>query len=141
VERFNRPNNPLDLAGRAVGIAFNKERRFINTVDGHRLVEWCNQSHPDKANELMEQLFKSYFEEAKDLSKIETLVSIARSVDGLSEDSVRSMLESDQFAAEVLQADQRSKRGLRVSGVPYFVIEDNNGGRPVAFSGAQVDPS
>jgi predicted DsbA family dithiol-disulfide isomerase len=89
----------------------------------------------------MEQLFKSYFEEAKDLSKIETLVSIARSVDGLSEDSVRSMLESDQFAAEVLQADQRSKRGLRVSGVPYFVIEDNNGGRPVAFSGAQVDPS
>jgi predicted DsbA family dithiol-disulfide isomerase len=140
MERFNKPNNPLEIAGRSVGISFNKTRRFINTIDGHRLMEWCNQTHPDKANELMEYLFRAYFEDAKDLSDLHELVNVALSV-GLPETTVKSVLESDQYRSEVLEADERSKRNLRVSGVPYFIVENNNGGRPVAFSGAQVSPS
>ncbi len=136
VERFNKPNNPLDLAGRNVGITFNKSRRFINTVDGHRLMEWCNRTYPEKSDQLMEKLFHAYFEEAKDLSSVEELSAIATSV-GFNEESVNTFLQSDEYRSEVLQSDQRSKRALRVSGVPYFIIEDNNGGRPMAFSGAQ----
>jgi predicted DsbA family dithiol-disulfide isomerase len=137
MERFNKPNNPLETAGRSVGISFNKTRRFINTVDGHRLMEWCNQTHPDQANDLMEHLFRAYFQDAKDLSNVHELVNVAMSV-GLPEATVKSVLESDQYRSEVLGADERSKRNLRVSGVPYFIVENNNGGRPVAFSGAQV---
>lgn len=137
MERFNKPNNPLETAGRGVGISFNKTRRFINTVDGHRLMEWCNQTHPDRANDLMEHLFRAYFQDAKDLSSVHELVNVAKSA-GLPEDIVKSVLESDQYRGEVFEADERSKRNLRVSGVPYFIVENNNGGRPVAFSGAQV---
>lgn len=125
------------MAGRNVGINFNKSRRFINTIDGHRLVEWCNEYHPDKSNELMEQLFHAYFEEAKDLSKVDELISIATSI-GLPVDKIQELYRTEQYRAEVLNSDQQSKRNLRVSGVPYFIIENNNGSRPVAFSGAQV---
>ena len=44
---------------------------------------------------------------------------------------------SDKYKSDVMQKDYQMKR-LRVGGVPFFIIENQNGGRPVAFSGAQV---
>lgn len=44
---------------------------------------------------------------------------------------------SDKYRAEVMHKDNQMKR-MRVGGVPFFIIENQNGGRPVAFSGAQV---
>lgn len=125
------------MAGRSVGINFNKSRRFINTINGHRLVEWCNQNSPEKSDELMENLFHSYFEEAKDISTTNELIDIAIKV-GLNEQSVRDLYQSNELRSEVLELDQKAKQRYRVSGVPYFIVEDSNGGRPVAFSGAQV---
>ena len=70
VARFSAPNNPLDVAGARVGITFNRNRRLIPTMRCHQLMEWVNKSHPEKANELMEKMFKSYFEDAVDVSKV-----------------------------------------------------------------------
>ena len=136
VERFNAPGNPLNAAGEKVGIKFNRSRRFINTTNGHRLMEWCNQNTPDKSNSLMESIFHAYFEDGKDVSKIEELLAIA-STAGLDVDAVRSMLSTDEYRQEVLQYDRQVKTQLRVSGVPYFIVESNTGARPTAFSGAQ----
>lgn len=44
---------------------------------------------------------------------------------------------TDSYKAEVISKDEQMK-GMRVSGVPFFIIENQNGGRPTAFSGAQV---
>ena len=41
VERFGKPDNPLNRAGERVGIKFNTTRRVINTLKAHRLVEYC----------------------------------------------------------------------------------------------------
>mmetsp|Transcript_8643 Transcript_8643/g.12905 ORF Transcript_8643/g.12905 Transcript_8643/m.12905 type:complete len:181 (+) Transcript_8643:185-727(+) len=136
IERFERPNNPLDVAGAKVGIQFNKGRRFINTVDCHRLVEWCNRENPQKSDALMQKMFHAYFEEAKDLSKRDELEAVATEV-GLSSEDVGTVLgNKDMYRQEVIDADRQAKHSMRVSGVPYFIIENCNG-RPTAFSGAQ----
>lgn len=136
VRRFNSPNNPLDSAGDKVGIRFNKSRRFINTVDCHRLMELCNSSFPDQSELLMENMFRAYFEEAKDLSQSAELMAVATQT-GLAEAAVQDLLQSQRLESEVLALDRRAKTSLRVSGVPFFIIESNNGGKPVSFSGAQ----
>lgn len=137
VARFSAPGNPLDVAGEKVGIKFNSSRRFINTINGHRLMEWCNNAHPESADTLMDKLFHAYFVEARDLSKKEQLVEIAQSA-GLNGTDVAEFLETDKYKDDVLQFYQKARTQLRVTGVPYFIIENNNGGRPTAFSGAQV---
>jgi predicted DsbA family dithiol-disulfide isomerase len=136
VERFGAPGNPLDVAGEKVGIKFNRSRRFINTTNGHRVMEWCNQNSPDKSNDLMERIFHAYFEDGKDVSKTEELLAIV-STAGLDVDAVRGMLSTDALRQDVLQYDRQVKTQLRVSGVPYFIVESNTGARPTAFSGAQ----
>ena len=101
-------------------------------------MEFCNERSPERSNGLMEQLFQTYFTEARDVSRHDELIAVAKSV-GLDETSVREVLASDRYRSEVLLGDERAKRSLRVSGVPYFIIQSANTSkkRPFAFSGAQ----
>jgi len=136
VERFSAPNNPLDAAADRVNIKFNRARRVINTMDGHRLVEWCSEQFPERVDELMESMFHAYFENARDLSKHEELMQVT---DGMSidRDTVRAILMSDAYRESVLRFDRDIKR--RVNGVPHFIIEDPRFPRqkPVTLSGGQ----
>ena len=135
-EQFTAPDNPLTRAGSKVGITFNPSRRIIRTEASHRLVEFCKEVAPDKEDMLMEEMFKAYFEQGKDLSKHEELLACA-TASGLDSSSVLEMLESERFRREVsTKARSWSQQG--VSGVPFFVIYPKSGdGQPVAFSGAQ----
>lgn len=139
VAKFSQPGNPLDLAGERVGILFNRARRFVNTLNGHRVMEWCNKNHPDKSDLLMEKIFHAYFELGLDVSKTEILVGVVGEL-GVPAWSaeVGAMLASEEYKEDVLQYDRQVKQQLRVSGVPYFIVHNNNGSRPTAFSGAQV---
>ena len=138
VSRFERPDNPLTTAGTAVGITFNKNRRVVNTLDGHRIVELCREKDPGKVDLLMENIFRAYFEEAKDISQHATLIEIASSV-GLKSDDIIDCLNTRAYADIVMNFDEYVKSHMRVSGVPYFIIESNRKGvRPTVFSGAQV---
>ena len=93
VARFSGPDNPLDNAGRRVGIEFNKSRRIVNTVDSHRIMEWCNDKHPEKADGLMDKLFKAYFVEAKDVSDHSVLSDICVT-EGLDAAEVQDILRT-----------------------------------------------
>lgn len=136
VARFEAPNNPLDAAGRKVGIAFNKARRVIPTMDCHRVMEWCGINQPDKADKLMTEMFHAYFEEAADLSKHDKILQVVERA-GLNPELVRELLASNALRDEVIRKEREYKQGLRISGVPFFIVENNRGGRPTAFSGAQ----
>lgn len=137
VTRFNSSGNPLDLAGAKVGITFNKNRRVINTVDCHRIMEWCNQSYPSISNQLMEKMFQAYFENGTDISRSNELLTVVGSC-GLNESEAERILQSNQYRDEVIAFDRQVK-SKRVSGVPFFIIESNvEGKKPVQFSGAQV---
>ena len=93
VARFSAPDNPLDKAGRQIGIIFNKNRRIINTTDGHRLMEWCKDTYPGKADLLMEKLFYAYFVEGKNLSETCELLLVCGEA-GVPTDAAASLLES-----------------------------------------------
>ena len=93
IMRFSAADNPLDTAGRRVGITFNKNRRIVNTLSCHRIMEWCYETKPDFADSLMEIFFHAYFVEAKDISNKETLLDICDQ-SGLDRVQVAAMLES-----------------------------------------------
>lgn len=136
--RFTSPDNPLSVAGRKVGINFNSTRRVIPTLLGHRAVEWCIEKAPEKTDEFMESLFNAYFEQASDVSKLDAVVSCAAAV-GLDVTALRTVLESsDEYVSAVDSKANHASRNLRVTGVPYFIIEGPGTSRPITFSGAQV---
>lgn len=132
-------SNPLDVAGRKVGIAFDPSRRFINTVAAHRLMAHVSATAPEKADPLMEALFHAYFEQAKDVSRPEELLAVARLV-GVEGEGLEELVQASSVARrdEVMASVRDSQTRLRVTGVPFFLIEPRDGGRPMAFSGAQV---
>jgi predicted DsbA family dithiol-disulfide isomerase len=133
--RFSSPDNPLDVAGFKCGIKFNKERRIVNTLDGHRMVEWCKHAHPESHDALMEKIFCAYFEQGKDLSDYAVLLRCAVEA-GLNAEEAKGALESGEFRQDIdRQATSWSQQG--VNGVPFFIFEPAGGGKPLAFSGAQ----
>lgn len=140
-QRFSSPGNPLDMAGQRVGVTFNKDRRVIPTMAPHRAIEWCSQKYDmNKTDSFMEALFKSYFTDGNDVSKQEEILRCAAEVE-LDTEGLRAVLSSEELAYEVEQKSDFAQRNLRVTGVPFFLIEpstgDGSGKRPVAFSGAQ----
>ncbi|MCW5625707.1 MAG: DsbA family oxidoreductase, partial [Burkholderiales bacterium] len=56
----------VEAAGREVGIPFDFGRIQVqpNTVDAHRLIAWASLA--DRQSELVEELFRGYFLEARD---------------------------------------------------------------------------
>jgi len=103
VARFDAPDNPLDRAASQIGITFNKQRRIIRTGDSHRLVEWCKARAPQKLDPLMEELFKAYFTDAKDLSqRAELVASSERKMDSAAHASARMGLRTHRPARELV---------------------------------------
>lgn len=140
------PNSRLKQMGLAVGIPFNNNRRMLQTIPAHALVEYIkdNISH-EKANELMEQLFQRYFVQAQDISQYEILVQAAHDISIDADIVARALAETPDTT--ILQKDRYAKQHLGVSGVPFFMIydnTDNNHGNdnhddsklPTTFSGA-----
>ena len=121
-------------AGAADGLEFRFDQvaSAPNTVDAHRLIVWAAQH--GKHWELANALFAAYFTHGRDLNDVEQLVEVAAQV-GLDADRVRAFLVTDEGAADVQQS-QRDAAELGVSGVPFFVFNDQfavSGAQPVAM--------
>jgi predicted DsbA family dithiol-disulfide isomerase len=57
---------------------------------------------------------------------------------GLDTAAMLAMLATDQHEASVRSKDNFAKRVLQCSGVPFFLVQDEeNDSAPIAFSGAQ----
>ena len=105
----------------ASGLAFDfGKARFTNTFDAHRLTKYARSLDCDKADAVLELLFRAGFCLGRELADREVLLDIAREA-GLEEDAVKAVLDSDAYAAEV-RADEQEAHRYGVSGVPYFVI-------------------
>lgn len=114
---------------REVGIEFDLENSVpANSFKAHRLIQLAKSK--DLGNEIEEALFKTHFEDAKNIDDTRVLVEVATSI-GLDAEDVKKTLESDAFAYEVKQ-DEMEARNIGVRGVPFFVFNDK-----YAISGAQ----
>ena len=118
--------------GAELGIAFdfNARSRIWNTFDAHRLLHWAGIEGKQLALKLA--LLRAYFSEGKNVSDHEVLATIAVSV-GLDAERARAILASDDYAAEVREAEQFFQRN-GINGVPAVVINQKHlisGGQPV----------
>jgi predicted DsbA family dithiol-disulfide isomerase len=134
--KLDSPDNSIAKAGRAVGIQFNNQRNMYPTVQAHALMEHVKKSDNAKANALMEIMYSEYFEKGENINDVDVLTALAERV-GLDKEEAKAAIENQDLQAVVQKKDQMYKTQMRVSGVPFFIIEPNNGERPIAFSGAQ----
>lgn len=109
---------------------FNARSRIWNTFDAHRLLHWAGLEGKQRA--LKHALLRAYFSEGRDVSDRGVLVDIAAGV-GLDAERARAILASDEFAAEVREAEQFFQRN-GINGVPAVIIDRKHlisGGQPV----------
>lgn len=107
-----------DLAGTLSG----------NTTDAHRLLLWAAEF--GKQDQLLEQLYTSYFEKSEPVFSHEDLLTIVKRTE-LDADEAKSVLESDRYRDQV-QSDMAQAHQLGANGVPFFVFDMKYG-----ISGAQ----
>lgn len=99
-----------------------------NSFDAHRLIHLA--ARHDLQGAAKERLLRAYFTEGLLISDADTLVKLGTEI-GLPPDEIRSMLASNAYADDV-QADERQASAYGISGVPFFVIDEQYG-----VSGAQ----
>lgn len=119
--------NRMIEVGQEEGIAFAYNGSIVNTLDSHRLIAFATKR--GKQDEMVEELFKNYFEEDK-CGEIPTLIESAVKV-GLDRAEVEQYLKSDQGVAEIQASIEHSKLE-GVNGVPNITIQDK-----YVLSGAQ----
>lgn len=99
-----------------------------NTFDAHRVVHLARDRGREDA--ALERLYRAYFTEQRSIFDHDSLVALAAEA-GVDADETRRMLERDTYANAVT-SDIQDAATLRVSGVPFFVIDNRFG-----ISGAQ----
>lgn len=99
-----------------------------NTFDAHRLIHLAATHGLQAAAK--ERLMRAYFTEGRAIGDHDTLVTLGTEI-GLPADGVRAMLASNTYADDV-RGDQRQATAFGISGVPFYVIDQQYG-----VSGAQ----
>ena len=118
--------------GAELGVVFDMDARsrIWNTFDAHRLLHWAGIEGKQRA--LKHALLRGYFGEGRNVSDRDTLVSIAAAA-GLDAERARDLLASDEFAADVREAEQFFLRN-GINGVPAVIIDRKHlisGGQPL----------
>jgi len=117
-----KQHHRLKERGREVGIEhFNLDRVASNTLASHRLVQWVTRTLGINAAErLYNDLNERHFVEGSKLNCTEMLAAAAVDV-GAEEPAARRLLEGDEGAEEIRQAQQKL-RALGVSGIPTLIL-------------------
>mmetsp|Transcript_2397 Transcript_2397/g.3153 ORF Transcript_2397/g.3153 Transcript_2397/m.3153 type:complete len:213 (-) Transcript_2397:44-682(-) len=121
----------VDL-GKEEGINFSYGGKIANTLNSHRLIHYAVKFN--KQNEVVNTLFRNYFEEEKNIGSLDVLLSAAVQA-GLDESKVKEYLESEEDKDFVKKEALHVIQEFGVSGVPFFVFNDK-----FTVSGAQ-DPA
>ena len=106
--------------GAAVGFTFGPRNHVWNTFDAHRMLHWAGLE--GRAPELKRALLRAYHGEGRNPGAKDVLIELAGEV-GLDPARAKSILEGDEFAAEV-RARERYWLEKGVSGVPFVVVND-----------------
>ncbi|KAL8673605.1 MAG: hypothetical protein Q9168_001960 [Polycauliona sp. 1 TL-2023] len=121
-ERTSMIIDRLASAGKSVGIDFKFGGKTGNTRDSHRLIQLAKTKGPQTQTKLVEELFKSYFEQEEDITSHAVLEAAAQKA-GLEGTETKQWLESDkggkEVDREVVEAQMKA-----VSGVPHFTLQD-----------------
>lgn len=119
-ERAREVGNTIREFGNAVGIDFRFDliEKSPNTLDSHRLIRWAGTAGCQ--NEMVDSLFRRYFEQGEDIGSHDVLADAAREV-GMDTDIVRDLLSKDADRDLIAREDAMA-REIGIQGVPSFVI-------------------
>ncbi|KAL7431978.1 hypothetical protein ACHAXH_004223 [Discostella pseudostelligera] len=145
----------LKRSGRKVGANFNSWKTWPNTLKAHQLIAYIT-SNPNRpavgpdvssrptTSECNAAIFEAMYERGENVSLTDTLVKIGTEKLGITHEEVqdlRSHLETNAGAKDVMKEIQLGRRHYNIQGVPYFIVSAVQGGesvgRPYGFSGAQ----
>ncbi|CAF4192995.1 unnamed protein product [Rotaria sordida] len=120
--------------GKQEGIQFSFGGKVGSTFDSHRLLYYAKQQEngEKKQNDLINVLFRAYFEQEQDLSDHQVLIRAAEQV-GFNPNEIKQFLQSDKYKKEIREEINQSQ-DHGISGVPHVRINDK-----IELSGAQ-DP-
>lgn len=129
-ERAAELDRSMMATGREVGIefAFDRMQRTPNTRLAHRLI-W-EADRQGRQNEVVNRLFRGYFEEALDIGSADVLKQLASDA-GLQADGVTQALSEPASLEAVVELEQQGYR-MGIQGVPFFIVSGKYG-----VSGAQ----
>ena len=133
-EQLQQTREAIRLRGAALGFEFGigKRDRIYNTFDAHRLLHWAELEGPPGSQQALKMaLFSAYFTEGLSPASHEVLVQKAIAV-GLDPVRAQAVLASDEFAAEVRQAEHfYTSHGIQ--SVPAIILNGQHlisGGQP-----------
>lgn len=129
VEQFKQMNDGVAQRGAEVGLDYNFDQALtVNSRRAHRLSHFAEQQGVQ--HELMQNLFKAYFTDGKNVEDREVLADLAAEV-GLDRDEALAKMDNEDLDHAV-QADINQALQIGVQGVPFFVFNNK-----YAVSGAQ----
>jgi len=108
-------------ADEGIPFAFDKIPVSPNTLDAHRLIRWAGSLGPTAQNQLVDVLFKAYFEDGKNIGDDAVLIEAAEQV-GLEAPVVERLLAGDADR-DTVNAEIDQARQMGVTGVPCFIID------------------
>ena len=109
-------------------IKLDKIKRTPNTVKSHLLIDLARKYKAE--NEVISDLFESYFNKAKDIGDEEVLLSIAKK-NSLDVNEVKTYLNDEANIKKIDKMDNVAKE-MGITGVPFYVFNDQ-----LSISGAQ----
>lgn len=128
-DQAKKSNDQIVDAAKKVGLSYDFENiKPNNTGLAHQVLKYAGMRGKDKA--IIDRFFKACFEEGYDLGQKEVLLHLASEV-GVDPNDLNQALTNGDFA-QAVESDQLRANKLGITGVPYFVINDQ-----YAISGAQ----
>jgi predicted DsbA family dithiol-disulfide isomerase len=137
IEQAKQANQYVTGMAAKAGLSYDMDRAVVaNSFDAHRVIQLAKSV--GKGDEMEERLFKAYFTEGKNIGDQATLAELAADA-GIDKQRAEEVLKSREFADAVDQ-DIYEAQQIRVSGVPFFVLNNRyavSGAQPAeAFAGA-----
>lgn len=101
-----------------IAFAFDKIAKTPNTIDSHRVIRWAGTAGVQ--NDVVELMFRAYFEQGRDIGKTEELLKIATQA-GMDSDLVAELLVQGADKELIEREDSLAHR-MGISGVPTFIF-------------------
>ena len=102
-----------------LGLPLGERKKTYNSRLAQELAKWAESK--GKGDPFHDAVFRTYFVDGKNVSRVDELVTLAKSI-GLPEEEAKSVLESRTFR-EAVDSDWLRSRALGITAVPTFVVD------------------
>lgn len=121
--------------GEAAGIHFKFGGEVADTLHAHRVIQFFQETDgPERANKIVDALYRKYFEEERNPSSEETLVAACVEA-GVEEKEARRVVEDESEGLEDVKGLLRESAQNGIDSVPTIVFEGRR--RDVTLVGAK----